>query len=179
MLRDRTPPRARLAPTAVILIATAALTFGGCQGQSAHSPDPWARSLPRAHAPAADVAAELAAARPLDPSIVRLVLEPFQDEAERLLENVSWVQLTADDAARLAGWADAPEPDHLYLLRGLELPAVRTGGLRVTQSAAGDVLVAFEGLTHSADAGQTRRQPVVVMLDRPPRNVYVMTSVAG
>src|SRR3954454_1392669 len=172
MPRGRTPPLQAM-PAALV---AAVLALGGCQGGPTQPPDPWLSPPVEAGAGADGAAAELAAARPLDPTIVRLALEPFQDEAERLLADVPWVQLTADDAARLAGWADAPEPNHLYLLRGLELPAARTGGLRVRQSPAGDLLVTFEGPGRSAGQGPTRRQPVVVMVDRSPRNVYVVTS---
>lgn len=178
MPRGRTSPLLAVPVVSAALLAAAVLAPGGCQSGSAPPPDSWLGPPLREGTSGAGAADGLAAARPLDPSLVRLVLEPWQDEAERLLADVPWVRLTPDDAGRLAGWADAPEPDHLYLLRGIDMPALGGGHIYVTQSAAGDVSVHFGALTHRSDLGPTRRQPVVVMLDRPPRDVYVGVSVA-
>src|SRR4051794_15581469 len=99
-------PRGRTSPRVVVpaaLLAAGVLALAGCQGASTQRPDPWLRPPAGTVASADGTPAESARARPLDPSIVRLVLEPWQDEAERLLEDVPWARLTPDDAARLAG----------------------------------------------------------------------------
>jgi hypothetical protein len=127
--------------------------------------DPWFAPAP-AGGPPADASARL------DPSIVRLVIEPQETEAEELLASRSWLRITPDQAAHLAGWTNAPtgpEGD-LYLIRGVATLQPDARGLYVYRLPGNDLLVNFGTLGKSPQ--RMIKQPLVVWLDRPPRNVY-------
>lgn len=134
--------------------------------------DPWLAPSP------AGTAAPEASAR-LDRSIVRLVLEPEVETAEELLTGRSWVRITPEEATRLAGWTNAPSgPEgELYLVRGVATLHPADQGVDVYRLSGNDLRVVF-----GAPADTTRqlvKQPLVVWLEAPPRNVYIEAGLAG
>ena len=177
MYRTHSPRVSRTAPT-VLVLALAAVWLGFASGcQSSQSPpafssvDSWYRPLPAAGEAQAASAAAPGPFRPVDPSLVMLVSESQQAGVEKLLEEKPAIRLTAEEANDLAGWIGAPSHD-LYLVRGLDLPRAE-GEFRVSQSPAGDVVVAFAATAPAKDPSRMRRQPLVVHLERLPRHVYV------
>lgn len=115
---------------------------------------------------------------PIDPSIVRPVLEPQDSAAEERLAAASWVHITPDEAEHLAGWTNAPSGTEgdLYLIRGVTtLEDGAAGALGVYPLPRNDLLVRYEATSHVRQ--HVIRQPLVVWLESPPSHVYLEINV--
>ena len=165
---------------ALVVIAAACLCLiPGCQTAGKRPftrADAWYHPVPEPGRADAATAASATAAfrgpfRPVHPSLVMLVPEPAEAEAERMLDEKPYSPLTPVDASALAGWVGGPSHG-LYLLRGVDLSGV-PGEFRVAQNPQGDVKVAFAATAPAAAPGPMRRQAVVTHLERPPRGVFV------
>jgi len=111
----------------------------------------------------------------LDRARVKEVAPAGEAEAERLLDSTACREASSGDAARLA---TAPPPElpgtGLYLVRGVCLNRA-TGGLSL--STQGSSLLVEHG-SLGRHAVPMQRQALLVRLDAPPREVYVLCSMA-
>jgi hypothetical protein len=106
---------------------------------------------------------------------VQEVIASQKASAERLLQNVSSVVLTDQQAAELIGDPLPSLPGTKpYLTRGLVLNR-ETGGFIVYTS--GDQVVVYHG-SLGRGAVPMSRQPLVLQLERDPAEVFVVCSMA-
>jgi hypothetical protein len=161
---------ASLLPVAALLI----YTIGGCRPSSSSTSrrvwteeDAWYRAPPSG--------THLWEWSELDGDRVHEVIASKKADAEGLLQDVSSVALTDQQAAEFTG---EPLPDlpgtKPYLTRGVLLNR-GTGGFTVYTS--GDQVVVYHG-SLGKSAVPMSRQPLVLQLERDPVEVFVACSMA-
>ena len=111
----------------------------------------------------------------LDPARIHEVTEASEPLAEQLLQDVSIVALTAEEAAAFVGAPLSEVPGtRPYLLRGVYLNR-ETG--RWSVCILEDQLLVYHGALGSS-AVPMKRQALVLQLEREPREVFVACSMA-
>ena len=111
----------------------------------------------------------------MDPSRIYEATENRREEAERLLEEEPIIPLTHEVAVALAGEAPVEAPGiSPFLVPGLYL---YKGTGRFSLYSEGDSLVVHHGCLGSGPTAM-KRQPLAVLLDEAPLEVYVTCSMA-